>query len=1065
MKAKTKHPHLKLKIILSFFLILLFGLVGLFTYINSPKVQSSVYASINKVSSLKIKSAKLHFNLVKRRLIIKDLELFSPKKNQRFIASKISFKFKLWPLLRANLRIKDFQVDNLKVVLGEYARENNRQPPKISLTNLLLVRNISIKNGVFNRVTVKSPQKEVSAEKIKVKYTPSLFGDINLTLDILSPRYSPENKSQLSAESILLEGSTDVNNWIDIFPYVDDLSGRVEGKNIDLGKVNIEQFETKVKYSGKNIKLKKMEAVIDGHNVNIDGFINGNNKKYSINIDVPTPINLPSLGKETSFIDTSGPVKGKISVKGKGLDYKSTEAIAELHLNHKLTAAKPLPAELTAKLKISGGKISVTQSDLKIGETPVSVSGSFNYVNPNLNLTFSGNNVPVETVLNRFRKEHYHPASGIAKVKGTFSGWKPNLKFHLEADVSPGGYYDIKVEKASIILDLTYHQLDLIGKIYQDGNVTGNVELEMKMGGKLADGTRQKSFTLNAKVTNAELDGMMKEYGLSGTGNGTLTISGAPKSYTGSSHTTITDGEFKGIGFTKVENDIKFQTKKLTFNNIRLTLSGANPATFSNPLFMDVTDYGIHFYGSPRAGLKIDAKYMSDSKSWRISDVSYSSLKRPEWVSKLAGTVNKDGGLNLKIDGTFDSSMLVNLREYFRETSGPIELQNINVGGTTKNPSFSGAITFNDNTAQLRGWGYFIDEIDGTIKLSGHTINIPELSGQIEYGDFKLSGSLQHQNLEISRADIKFEGASIRYATKDRAFRMEFDTKLKFLGTPNSSLLTGEAYILDGRYTKNFSIFEKMKTKPAYEEEKTVTEREWKNVRLDLEVKSTGDLKIDNNIGEIWLNTDLNVKGTRAKPHFIGNIETLDGEIHYAGINFEVTRGFVEFRDPYTNPYIEINADKEVGDYNVVLIVRGRINKLRLELESTPPLDQKDILALLTFGVTEDEIENARFGYQLGTGLAAEQVGALLQGPIRKYTAIDRFKIEASPRDTNITRLRFGKDISDRLRINFITDVSTATTVQTFETEYSLTDFLLLKGYGTTDAEYRFNLTFRFRER
>ena len=244
------------------------------------------------------------------------------------------------------------------------------------------------------------------------------------------------------------------------------------------------------------------------------------------------------------------------------------------------------------------------------------------------------------------------------------------------------------------------------------------------------------------------------------------------------------------------------------------------------------------------------------------------------------------------------------------------------------------------------------------------------------------------------------------------------------------------------------------------------TETAWKNMRLDLKVKDSGDLKIDNNIGEIWLRANLDITGFKRKPHITGNIETVGGEVHYAGLDFEVTRGHMEFRDPYNNPFLEFVATKEVGNYNVTLTIRGRIDKLFLDLESTPPLDKNDILALLSYGVTPDQLEEARFGFQLGTGLVAEQVGAILQRPVTKFTPLDRFRIEAAPRRSgaNVTRLYMGKDISDRLRINFITDINTEDAQQTIQAEYLLTDFLLLKGEQMSNANYRFHLSFRFRE-
>lgn len=1063
-KPNRKKSDLQIKIAIAVFLVFLFFFAAIFNYINNSRVQSIIYASINKISSLNIESAKLNLNLFKRTINIKALNLYNPGKKQRFTADELSFRFKLYPLLKASINIDHLEIKNLHVDIGERIKKKKAVRPKIGLTNLLIVKNVTIKKGTITSFQVSSPKTKTAIERFDINYLPGLWGDIDLTIKISGIQHESSSKPPWTAEEVVVKGATDVNKWIDLFPYVDDLHGKIDAKKIVWQNLNIESASAKLDYSEKKIGLSPLTATLGGNSLEINGLINANSEEYKLSIKMPEAIYLPAFGRESSFLDTSGYLKGDVNINGKGLDYKNTTADATVDISHTLAKGEPLPANLNSQIKIAGGTISLAQATLKVGDNNVNVKGAFNYLKPHLDLSFDGEKIPAETVMNRFRTKHYHPTRGLAKVSGHFSGWKPDFKFHLSVDASPASYYEMVVDRVKMEMDLTYNTLDLNGSIFENGTETGKVNLKMHMGGKLPDATRQKTFELVASVTNHDLKKTMEAYGLSGIGTGTITLKGSPKAYSGTGKALIENGDLKGINFLKAQSDIKFVTKKVTFENMRLSFSETGPSGFPNPLVMDVTDYGVYLHGTPRTGLSIDSKYTSSNGAWQINKISYASLTRPDWETILSGTVRKDGGLSLRLNGTFDSSLLAYFRGYVRDTNGPLLLQNMSIGGTTKNPIANGEIVLKDNTAALRGFGYYVDKINGSLKFAGNTINIPKLTGRIEYGDFTLSGLINHHNMEVSQTKLNFKGNSIRYGTIDRAFRMEFDCDLNLDGNANSSLLAGNVSILDGRYTKNFSIFEKMKTKKTYKEEK-MKESEWKNMRLDLKVRSHGDLKIDNNLGEIWLETDLLIKGSRAKPEVIGNIETVGGEINYAGLNFEVTRGFIEYRDPYTNPYMEFDASKEVGDYNVTLTVRGQMDKLYLDLESTPPLEQNDILALLTYGVTEDEIEDARFGYQIGTGIAAEQVGALLQGPIRKFTPVDRFKVEVSPRDTDITRVNLGKDVSDRMRVNLITDVSTADAVQTFEAEYSITDFLLLKGSGSTDANYRVNMTFRFRER
>jgi len=1064
-KRRKKKASLRLKIAITISLIFIWLLIGFFNYLNSPKIQSMIFTSINKISTLNIESARLKISIFKRQIEITNANLYSKKKNQRFKINEASFKFKILPLFKGTIKISDFNANGVEIDLAKKILAPKEKRPKISLTNLVLLRNLSITNGNIRNIKINTPKSTVNISQLEINFIPSFWGDIRLSIkakdsNLASPKGPPFTIGELS-----INGSTDVSDWLDIFPYVDNLTGGISCKNVQYKDINIEDLNAKYKFKDKNLYLDSLEAIINGDNLIIAGNVDVSKEHYDLDINIPKPIFIKSPERESSFTNFSGSIKGSVKIKGKGFNYKTTIAEAELDLEHTLAGESPLPAHLSGKINIENGKVLFSNTILKVGEYLVPVQGDLNFVSPHINIAFEGSNIPVEAVLRRFRNKHYWPTKGVADVTGKVTGWKPNLKFDLHAIASPASYYEMVVDKAILDLEVTYHDLKLKGELYQNDDKRGDVFLEMKMGRMLRDGTRHKEFDLKAEMKDMDLSKTLAYYEVKGRGNGRIHLSGTINKYNGTGYTTIDKGSVKGISFAHIASNIKFSKQDILFSKIKLALAEINPTTFPNPIQMDIENYGVRFHGEPRQGFSLDAKYLTNSGSWDIKEIAYTSLDNPAWESSLKGTIAENGNLNLRTSGILDIKLLSSLRGLFREAEGPITLENLHITGNSLDPAISGTIILDNNTIQPRDWGYLIDNLNGELILSGHNIKLPDLSGRIEYGEFSLKGDVKHHKREISHVDIEFVGNSIMYATHDRIFRTEVDCDLKVKGGPSSSLVKGNINILDGRYSKNFSIFEKMKTKPDIDEEE-FKETEWKNVKLDVKVKSNGDLKIDNNIGEIWLNTDLEIRGTMTRPKFVGNIDTVDGQIHYAGLTFDVDRGFIELRDPYTNPFVEFTGSTEVGRYNVNLIIRGPLSKLRLDLESTPPLDRKNLLTLITFGVTEDELKDTKFGYQIGTGLVAEQIAAVLQGPVKRFTPLDRFRIESSPTGSNeATRVHMGKDVSDRLRINFITDLNSLDAQQMFQAEYLLTDFMLLKGSGTTETEYRFNLTFRFTER
>ena len=243
------------------------------------------------------------------------------------------------------------------------------------------------------------------------------------------------------------------------------------------------------------------------------------------------------------------------------------------------------------------------------------------------------------------------------------------------------------------------------------------------------------------------------------------------------------------------------------------------------------------------------------------------------------------------------------------------------------------------------------------------------------------------------------------------------------------------------------------------------------NPRLAIRLRNSGDLAIRNNVGDIWLNTNVDVGGTRSEPHVSGAIDVASGEVHYLGIRFDITRGFIEFRGRADEPYLEVYASKEINVYNVNLVLHGTTDNLQLDLSATSPsgpLEKRDVVSLILFGTTEQDriAAGQRAGSQFSTSMVAQSLTGFVSGPVSRLAGLDEFRLEASdPGSMGISRISAGKKVSDRLTVKFATDISKSSSVQTFAAEYLITDNLLIKGSQSTDATSEFSGILRFRLR
>ncbi|MBI4126452.1 MAG: translocation/assembly module TamB domain-containing protein [Deltaproteobacteria bacterium] len=357
------------------------------------------------------------------------------------------------------------------------------------------------------------------------------------------------------------------------------------------------------------------------------------------------------------------------------------------------------------------------------------------------------------------------------------------------------------------------------------------------------------------------------------------------------------------------------------------------------------------------------------------------------------------------------------------------------------------------------------------IRFQGNKIVFDRLRARVDNGSGELTGDLTHRNLKIEHVNLSLIANSFTYRSADGWLRSEFDGRLKLVGTLPSPLLSGTIAILDGRYTKDFTLLETLaeKPRPTAEEEAALI---LFNPRLDIIITTSGDFFIRNNIGEIGLRLNTTLGGTQRRPQFGGTVNVTEGTISYLGLNFEITKGFLEFRRQYATTIMEVTAERDIGIYHVTLVLRGPTDNLTLDLAATSPqgpLEKRDVISLIAFGTTERDRDEAKAAQQRGeltAQIIASQFTHVVERPVSRFTHLDTFRLEAAdPRSQAISRVTMGKQLSDRLSLDFSTSINAESAEQTVTSEYFLTDHFLLKGIRGSHQRYDIRGALRFRSR
>lgn len=187
------------------------------------------------------------------------------------------------------------------------------------------------------------------------------------------------------------------------------------------------------------------------------------------------------------------------------------------------------------------------------------------------------------------------------------------------------------------------------------------------------------------------------------------------------------------------------------------------------------------------------------------------------------------------------------------------------------------------------------------------------------------------------------------------------------------------------------------------------------------------------------------MKARGAEASLVGEVNVVRGTYDFQGRRFAIERGSrLRFRgDDYTNPTLEITATREVSGVTVTARIQGTAAAPSLTLSSDPPLDEGDILALVVFNRTINQLgqgEKVSLAARAGSLAAGAVVGPLADSVARALD-LDVFEIQTAEAGTVGATVIVGRQVSDKLFVGFRHEFGgEGTNRLTFE--YRLTEYL-----------------------
>ncbi|RUM64508.1 MAG: hypothetical protein DSZ05_07465 [Sulfurospirillum sp.] len=322
------------------------------------------------------------------------------------------------------------------------------------------------------------------------------------------------------------------------------------------------------------------------------------------------------------------------------------------------------------------------------------------------------------------------------------------------------------------------------------------------------------------------------------------------------------------------------------------------------------------------------------------------------------------------------------------------------------------------------------------------------------------------QNFYIN--DFAYLRGKYNYANKHGAFRLTtknyhyndiegnfyFDADLGIKLSPQKSKIEGKCTLNRGTitYAPHKKHYVQDKDIIIIQNQRVIVKEE-DRLALDISVISKDPIyyKVPNT--NVKLKIDLKIwKEVNRDLELLGMIKILSGTHMQSGKEFELEPGEILFSGSPLNPYLNIRAIHRSDPYTIYINITGQLDAPLINFSATPYLSQSDILSLLLFNSTTDELMS---GNQDTSKTAMTMFGSLFAKEIVRNFGIKLDKLVLTTTEEGKLGIELGKKLSKKVTLIYINDI-----VQTIKIRYKMsdhfeTDFILSPDNSGVDIIYK----------
>jgi translocation and assembly module TamB len=370
---------------------------------------------------------------------------------------------------------------------------------------------------------------------------------------------------------------------------------------------------------------------------------------------------------------------------------------------------------------------------------------------------------------------------------------------------------------------------------------------------------------------------------------------------------------------------------------------------------------------------------------------------------------------------------------------------NISVEGTMSRPRVTGRATVRDASATYGDFPIGLSKLNGDLLFDKTRLVFDRMSAESGGGHLLLSGSMTYGEGPL-RYDVSAATSVVRVRYPAGMSWLVGGT-IQLAGTRTAALVSGHVQVQRLLFASGVDLTSFFASSSETETAPSTASPFLQNLVFDVEGQTAVGARIEWSGAQVEMDGNVRLRGTWDRPVLLGHIHLLGGQMPFRGNTYQLTRGEINFSNPFRlDPILNVEATSTISQYQVTIDFSGPASHLTLNYRSDPPLPDSDIIALLALGSPGESsgLRSASTSQNYGaTALLSEAISSGLGGRIERLFGVSQFRVDpfvagTATESNAAARITIEQQVKNKITITYSTNAATSNQYQLIQVEYAV---------------------------